>query len=138
MTGTDGTLEWCTEGRMCKDDTNAYDLLVSSTRSQALAACTNSTPGGYTDWRLPTVHELKTLISCSSTSTGNVAVGAGCVGAVSSPTINEAIFPGTNDEKFWTANHYPATNLAYYVNFDDGSDGVDDTYDGFPRSLRTR
>ena len=128
MTGTDGTLEWCTAGRMCKDDTNAYDLLVSSTRSQALAACTNSTLGGYTDWRLPTVHELKTLISCSSTSTGNVAVGAGCVDAVSSPTINEAIFPDTNDEKFWTANHDSENNLAYYVNFVDGSDGVADTH----------
>ena len=100
-------------------------ISVSSTRSQALAVCTTHSgaiPIG--DCPLSTIENTDFLFLYFHR---NVAVGAGCVDAVSSPTINEAIFPIPMMSTL-TANHDSENNLAYYVNFVDGSDGVADTH----------
>ena len=67
----------------------------------------NAAPGlcGFTDWRLPSVRELQTLIHYGATN----------------PTIDTTYFPNTLASDFWSASSYgPSPANAWYVYFGDG------------------
>lgn len=77
---------------------------------QALDIAENSaTLGGYTDWRVPNVKELASLIEDRCYN----------------PSINLEVFPNTASQPYWTSSAKLA-NKAYMVNFEFGgvSDGV--------------
>ena len=57
------------------------------TWQDALQASVNASDGGYTDWRVPNVKEIATIVEKS------------CV----EPSLNEAVFPASSSENFWTA-----------------------------------
>ena len=70
-------------------------------------AAVNAAPGlcGFTDWRLPSVRELQTLIHYGATN----------------PTIDTTYFPNTLASDFWSASSYgPSPANAWYVYFGDG------------------
>lgn len=67
-------------------------------------------PGGgyanYTDWRLPNVRELMSIVD---------------YGAAAAPRINTTAFPDTVSGVYWTSTTYvPGTTLAWIVNFNNG------------------
>ena len=72
----------------------------SLTWAQALAAGTTG------NWRLPNIKELLSIVE--------VSCGL--------PAINEAIFPNTSNEFFWTSSPYVNNNQAWSVSFEDGND----------------
>ncbi len=60
---------------------------------------------GYTDWRLPSRRELRTIVHHG----------------VSNPSIDTTYFPNTVASNFWSASTYvPNPASAWYVNFNDG------------------
>jgi hypothetical protein len=72
---------------------------------QALAYCGKLELGGLTDWRLPTIKELSTLVDESNIN----------------PAIDTAFFPATGSAPYWTSttfNGHPG--FAWYVRFDNG------------------
>jgi Protein of unknown function (DUF1566) len=97
----------------------------SATLSQAAAtaACKASILGGYTDWRLPTVLELVSIVDYTATS----------------PSIDSAAFPGTTANLFWTVTPLAGRpHEAWYVNFIQGGTNVVDTSDfNLYRCVRT-
>lgn len=87
------------------DSTNSTctGTAVQITWQDALQASEASTYGGYTDWRLPNVKELATMVEKQ------------CV----DPAVNATIFPATAADNFWTSttvNDEPswAWSVAFY------------------------
>jgi hypothetical protein len=70
------------------------------TWAQAITYCENLVlpAGGYSDWRLPTIKELSTLVDSSIPYPG--------------PTINTTFFPGTVASYYWSSTTY-----AYYTSY---------------------
>lgn len=71
----------------------------------AAALCT------YTDWRMPTLRELLTLVYADG----------------SDPSIEPTYFPNTPSANFWSGSSYvPNPPFAWYVRFFDGDSGATD------------
>ena len=113
----DGTVTDTSTGLM-------WQQAVSSNKTweQALAYCEGLDLGGYTDWRLPSVRELRSLVDTSRFN----------------PAINTSYFPDTAASWFWsrTTNSYN-TNDAWIVNFFFGDvDGHNKTNGYYVRAVR--
>jgi hypothetical protein len=86
----------CEEGKLEK---YTWDDAVESFKDVEYA--------GYSDWRLPTVDELKTLLYCSKDG---------------SATINQQAFPNTEASPVWSGSPYAgSSDYAWHVNFDGGN-----------------
>lgn len=71
----------------------------------ALAAANDNTDYGYDDWRLPNKNELESLVEY----------------ACFTPTINEAVFPSTFSNYYWSSSPSPLANTtAWRIGFING------------------
>jgi len=133
-------LQWkrCSEGQTwngstCTGEPNKYTW-KSATYLPRLFA-------DHSDWRLPTIEELNTLVYCSNGKQrkfkwsgyfgieheGSVGCKSRTRGEYQSPTIDTQAFPYTSTEKYWSASPYKAdADRAWGVYFGDGGDGCSD------------
>ncbi|MDD5016352.1 MAG: DUF1566 domain-containing protein [Atribacterota bacterium] len=76
----------------------------------ALSACDNLTYAGYTDWRLPNVKELQSIVNYQN-------VG---------PAINTTYFPNAQSDYYWSSTTYAGYSVyAWLVYFNDGNVSFD-------------
>lgn len=69
---------------------------------------------GYSDWRIPTLDELKTLVYCSSGLSELTENGTSrCTGDYTNPTIVQGAFPETPSSGFWSSS--PSANIDGYA-----------------------
>ncbi|CAK8717875.1 Caspase domain-containing protein [Candidatus Electronema halotolerans] len=100
----------CEEGKVKKYE---YDDAVKRFKNIEYA--------GYSDWRLPTIDELKTLVQCSK---GKYKDGW-CNDGSEKPTINQQAFPNTTSW-YWSGSPYAGnSDYAWYVRFNGGYSGSD-------------
>lgn len=110
------------DGSTCQGDATTY------TWKKAIDSANNFSFAGYSDWRLPTVQELKTLVYCSGgqPTEWNEAISSGeydgCIVTYNSPTIVQEVFPNTPATWEWSSTPNDTdTNHAWAVNFGKGS-----------------
>jgi len=77
---------------------------ASATWEFAITGCEGSTVAGYTNWRLPDIKELQTIVDYTQ----------------SSPAIIGTLFPGTSSSRYWSSTTGSTTTNAKWINFSDG------------------
>lgn len=121
-------LEWmrCSQGQVWFDNQcvgDASTFTFDGAKERAATFNGSGGFGGHTDWRVPNVSDLRSLVYCSNTGQFGVhdwGCGAS-TGDYDSPTIAQAAFPNTPPSTFWSASRYAAPSvLAWVVRFGDG------------------
>ncbi len=102
----------CAQGRSGAGCATGADSTLTWT--QALVAASSETFAGHSDWRLPTVNELRSLVE------------SGC----HNPAINTTAFPATASTYFWSSSTRASdASVAWIVTFLDGILFIDDKVD---------
>lgn len=139
VTDTKTGLMWkkCTEG--LSGDACDSGTIKKYTWQAAKDHAKGVTFAGYSDWRLPTIKELHTLVYCSKGGRGfaldqngkskkvdGVEQNGGCLGNnYARPTINQVLFPNTKSNTYWSTPSYVALPAnAWNVFFYDGYAGA--------------
>jgi len=110
-------LVWQQDGSGPRAGCSGVDGLTC-TWAEAKAYCAGlatSKFGGHSDWRLPTVKELRSIVDYR----------------MASRTIDQTAFPNTPAEPFWTSSpRAGSSGDAWFVNFNDGRSNYDDVGNG--------
>ena len=115
------SLMWkrCSEGQT--NDNNCTGSATGLTWQNALDRANNvNNNGGYagfSDWRLPNVEELRSLVRRDSQS----------------PSINSTIFPNVDNVNYWSNTPNKDGTRAYNINFRYGDDAISLRSNGTPK-----
>ena len=103
---------WNGKGKRYDD----WNKLITAANSEQLC--------GLSDWRVPDLYELASLVRCRGGSYKNL--DDGCSGSYQRPTIDTDYFPNAQSSWFWSSSPNAASSDgAWYVNFSYGY-GYDD------------
>ncbi|MBA3014858.1 MAG: DUF1566 domain-containing protein, partial [Desulfobulbaceae bacterium] len=105
VTDTSTGLTWkhCAEGQTWSGTTCSGGQIKTYTWAQANALSNTVTFAGHSDWRVPTISELESIIESYFPTT---------------PAINEQVFPNKSNNIFWSSTTDSANaNNGMYVNF---------------------
>ena len=92
-----------------------WNTLIDAANSEQLC--------GFSDWRVPDLYQLASLVRCRGGSYKNL--DDGCSGSYQKPTIDTEYFPNAQSSWYWSAspNAYSGNYYAWRLYFGHGSDG---------------
>ena len=154
MIDIDNNLMWMScslgqnwNGKTCKGQPKRYNY------EEAKIAASQTTYAGYSDWRLPTIQELNSLVYCSNGKyiqyaedgygskkiEGSVFCKSSSHGAYQKPTISQLSFPNTPYLYYWSSslleyNHSYARGVYFYFGNDSSLNHLDKHYVRLVRS----
>ena len=90
-----------------------WDELITAANSEQLC--------GFSDWRVPDLYQLASLVRCRGGSYKNL--DNGCSGSYQKPTIDTEYFPDATSGWYWSASPSAySSNYAWQLNFYSGYD----------------
>ena len=90
-----------------------WNKLVTAANSEQLC--------GFSDWRVPDLYQLASLVRCRSGNYKNL--DKGCSGSYQNPTIDTKYFPDATSGRYWSASPYADySDSAWLLNFNGGYD----------------
>lgn len=124
ITDRENRLQWmqCNLGQKWNKETCIVELSTSKTFfsvytdsyrtsgkeytwEKAVDVARNIDYAGYSDWRLPTIKELKSLVYCSNGQPSlKVSLKTVCSGNYSRPAIDHSLFPNTGKGDYWSSS----------------------------------
>jgi len=122
-TGTAASFEYCNQNdNDCNGGVSTGILQdpINNGISSAYNTCNDLVFAGRSDWRVPTIEELKTLVYCSNGTLTPLPDPSNCGVGYDSPTINK-LFPNTPNTAAWSATATLGyADSAWYMNFTSG------------------
>ena len=130
ITDRENRLQWmqCNLGQKWNKETCVVELSTSKTFfsvytdsyrtsgkeytwEKAVDVARNIDYAGYSDWRLPTIKELKSLVYCSNGQPSlKVSLKTVCSGNYSRPAIDHSLFPNTGKGDYWSSSSFSYLN----------------------------
>jgi hypothetical protein len=120
------------DGNSCAG--NATNAAMAQVQQQLI-----KTFASYSDWRMPTIDELKTLIYCSGGQPKPWNDSGNACGITSqTPTISTDAFPNTPGQFYWSTSAYTVfSSDKWLANFDNGgADGYSPSSNASLRAVR--
>ncbi|MCK5810631.1 MAG: DUF1566 domain-containing protein [Cocleimonas sp.] len=110
-----------------RDITCGKGMVRQYTWETAVNRFKQSSFAGYNDWRLPTVKELRSLVSCQQTVASPLTEERHATSLMNEkctqPTINKNVFPNTSPTRYWTSStFFNKEDYAWALHFDSGND----------------
>ncbi|WP_052501677.1 Lcl C-terminal domain-containing protein [Thiomicrospira microaerophila] len=139
LTDTTTQLIWmrCTVGQTWQGN-HCHGEAIKMNWHQAISKAETYIYTEKSDWRLPTLEELRTLVVCSSglrreirlredyaitDAENGVRFDGRCKGDFDTPTIDQKAFPDTLKNNYWTSTEHPIfKQFSWGVNFSAGSE----------------
>ena len=107
-----------------------WNKLVTAANSEQLC--------GFSDWRVPDLYQLASLVRCRGGSYKNL--DDGCSGSYQKPTIDTEYFPNAQSSWYWSSSPDAVNRYyAWYVSFGCGNDNSGDRLNSrYVRLVRSR
>jgi len=103
------------DGSTCSGESTSYQW------KEAMKFPSDFSYEGYSDWQVPSVEELETLIYCSTGKNPNPAAGGVCNDDSVKPTIMSEVFLQTSQYSVaWSSSRDTRTKMPYATSFRDG------------------
>ena len=117
---------WNGKGKRYDD----WNKLITAANSEQLC--------GLSDWRVPDLYELASLVRCRGGSYKNL--DAGCSGSYQKPTIDTEYFPNAQSSWYWSSSPDASnSSYAWFVDFSYGYDNYNYRYNSiYVRLVRSR
>jgi hypothetical protein len=91
------------------DSSTCTGTAIMQNWAEALSAAENASDAGHTDWYLPNIKELASIVEQSCTD----------------PAVNPNVFPNTPSENYWSSSpSAEEDNKSWYMDFNTGGDLV--------------